>query len=145
MADDAVGQGSTSPDRIDGEITLAPAVETRFWTRLIIIWQHIKNVDLAGEPRLGCGRDVACAIHLFASGEQRCTIAKRPTVELHVRQLDSLGAERFRQVNYLRESIDVPPVNHEIEAQRNSGCANFRSDVELALMRTRAGDFVGQA
>jgi len=55
------------------------------------------------------------------------------------------GAQGFRQVNHLRQSIDVPPVNHEIEAQRNSRCANFRSDIKLTVMRTHAGDFVRQA
>jgi hypothetical protein len=44
----------------------------------------------------------------------------------------------------LRESIDIVPVNYKVQAQRNSGCPDFRGDFELTLMRTRAGDLVGQ-
>jgi hypothetical protein len=44
----------------------------------------------------------------------------------------------------LREAIDVAPVNDEIEAERNSSCANDRSGIKLPLMRACARDFIGK-
>src|SRR5262245_25074883 len=41
--------GEHVADWIYGEISLAPAVKTRFWASLIVIGQHIKDVDLACE------------------------------------------------------------------------------------------------
>ena len=124
---------------------MSPAVETRLGPDLVIIREHIKDIDLAGESRFGCGRDFSRVGDLFARWEQRCAIKKRPAVELRIGQLDSFGSQRFRQFNHLRQAIDVPSVNHKIEAERNAGRPNFPSNVQLMPMRARASDFIGQA
>jgi hypothetical protein len=51
--------------------------------------------------------------------------------------------ERFGQLNHFWQAIDVAPVNDEIETERDSGCANFPSDFQFALVCARAGDLVG--
>jgi hypothetical protein len=43
----------------------------------------------------------------FAGRKQGGAIQKGPAVKLHVRQLDSLRTQRFRQTNQLRQAIDV--------------------------------------
>src|SRR5438132_89501 len=72
------------------------------------------------------------------------TSTTRTSVKQHVGQLDYLGSNRFRELNHLRQAIDVAPVDHKIEAERNSFCANFCSNIQLALMRARPRDFVRQ-
>ena len=81
---------------------------------------------------------------MFLSGQQRCAIEKCPAVKLHVGQLDSFGPKRLRQLNHFRQAIDIAPVNHEIQTKRDSGCADFRSDIQFSAMRARASDFVGE-
>ena len=81
---------------------------------------------------------------MFAGRKQCGAIQKCPAVKLHVRKLDPLRAQRFRQTNHLRQAIDVAPVNDEIEAKWNASCANKRCSGQLALMRAGARDFVAQ-
>src|SRR5262249_38237005 len=101
--------------RINREITLAPAVQTRFGARLVIVWEHIENVDLASKARLCCSRDFSRTNDLLASRKQRRAIEKCPAVKLYVSKFDSLGLERFGQLNYFWQTIDIAPVNHKIE------------------------------
>src|SRR4030095_3106346 len=89
-------------NRIDGEITLAPTIQTWLWPRLIIIREHIEDVDFAGETRLRGRCDFSCARDLFAGRKQRGTVKKGPAVKLHVGELDPPSAESFGQFNYLR-------------------------------------------
>src|SRR5207244_11298337 len=90
------------PDWIDCEVTLSPTAETRFGTRLVIIRQHIEDVDLAGKSRLCCFCDFSRALYLLLRGKERGAIQECPTVELHVCQLDSTRTERFSQIDHLR-------------------------------------------
>src|SRR5438094_1452470 len=135
--------GEHVADWIDGEITPAPAVETRFWPGLIIIGEYIENLHSPGKQSFCCDRHFSRTSNLVVSGQQRCAIKESPSIELHIRQLDSLGFERFSELNHLRQTIDVAPVNHKIEAQRNFCRANFGGDIQFALMREGSGDFVG--
>src|SRR6266567_8062528 len=48
-------------DWIDCEIALSPAVETRFGPGFVIVREHIKDIDLTGEPRLCCAGDFSRA------------------------------------------------------------------------------------
>ena len=52
------------------------------------------------------------------------------------RQSGELAGHRWR--------IDVAPMNDKIEAKRNSGCADFRSSIQLVLVRTSASDFISK-
>src|SRR5437773_6146759 len=45
--------GEYLADWIDCEITLAPAVQARFRPCFVIIREHVEDVDLAGQSRLG--------------------------------------------------------------------------------------------
>src|SRR5439155_3664921 len=102
--------GERIADWIYREITLAPAVETRFRPGLVIVREHIKDVDPAGKPRFGCGCDFSRASDLFARWEQACPIKESPAVELRIGQLDSFGSQRFRQLDHLGQAIDVVAV-----------------------------------
>jgi hypothetical protein len=42
----------------------------------------------------------------------------------------------------LWQAIDIAPVNDEIETERDSGCANYLSRIELPLMGMSASDFI---
>src|SRR5439155_19557841 len=86
------GAGEHVTDGIDSEISLSPAVETRFGPAFVIVWEHIKDVDLSGKPRFCRGRDFSCANNLFAGREQCRAVEESPAVKLRVGELDSLGS-----------------------------------------------------
>ena len=99
---------------------------------------------LPAKPRLGCCRDFSRTNNLLAGWEQRCAIEKCPAIKLYIGELDSLGLERFGELNHLWQAIDVAAVNDKIETKRNSDCADSRSSIQLVLMRPSAGDFVSE-
>src|SRR3954453_6201450 len=104
----------------------------------------MKNVDPPGETRFCCRGHFSRAIHLLACWKQCFAVEKSPAIKLHIGQLDSLGLERLRELNHLRQTIDVAPVNNEVEAEGNSCRANFFSDSKLALMRARACNLISE-
>src|SRR6266404_6996064 len=61
--------GEHVADWIDSEITLTPAVETRFGSGLIIIREHIEDLHTPGKPSFRCGCDFSRTSDLFARWE----------------------------------------------------------------------------
>src|SRR5206468_8682746 len=57
--------GKYLADWIDCEITLAPSVQAGFGPDFVIIWEHVKDVHLAGQSLLGGCRDFSRAHNLL--------------------------------------------------------------------------------
>src|SRR5438128_1362993 len=106
------------------------------------IWR--KLADRVGVRRISCQQCSLTTATAKIDFSLRTTLARLGHPFRSAKPVETFRFEGFRQLNHFRQAIDVAPVNDEIETERNAGSANFRSNVQLALMRARAGDFVGQ-
>ena len=75
---------------------------------------------------------------------QRRAVLQRPAVILHIGDFEPVGVEIDRHLDDVGELVQVLPMHHRIDRQRQIQLAGPFRDFDLLLMRLlEAGDAVG--
>ena len=88
--------------------------------------------------------DAAGLLDLCQRRHQRRAVLQRPAVILHIGDLEPVGVEIDRHLDDVGQLMQVLPVHHRIDRQRQIEFAGPFRDFDLLLMRVlQAGDAVG--
>jgi len=105
---------------------------------------HIDRQN-AFQPRLGFFDDPAGFLDLLQGRHQRGAVLQRPAVILHIGDLEPVGIEIDRHLDDVGELMQVLPVHHRINGERQIELAGPFRDFELFLVGLlESGDAVGQ-
>lgn len=82
-------------------------------------------------------------LDLFAGRQQGGAVAQRPAVELGVREFDTAGAPPQTEVDQVVQGVEVGAVQHDVEAEGESGGADQPGGALLGRERAGARDAFG--
>ncbi len=132
--------------RRDVEELPAPAAHAFLRPQRVIIRHHKVDGQNALEPDLGFLDDAAGLLHLFQGRHQRRAVFQCPAVILHIGDLEPVGVEIDRHLDDVGQLMQVLPVHHRIDRQRQVQFAGPFCDLQLLLMRLlQPGDAVGDS
>ena len=77
-----------------------------------------------------------CLIQLRACWQKRGAIFQRPAVILHMRHFNPRGTPGKRQINHRRQIMQILPMHHGVECQRQARFTHQPCRYLLARMRT---------
>ena len=75
---------------------------------------------------------------------QRGAVLQRPAVVLDVGDLDAVGVERDGHVDHVGQLVEVLPVHHGVDGERQAEFAGPAGGFELLRVALEAGDAVGE-
>src|SRR5829696_6334014 len=99
------------------QVELPPSTVTRLWMRLVVVRQHVGDLHL---PPIALDRalgDLTRPLHLLATGHQSGAVLQSPSVILSVSQLDSIRTEIRGQVYDLSQSVEIGPVEDNVDRE----------------------------
>ena len=107
-----------------------------------IVGEHPQDVDLGADARAESLDRLLAALELLPRRHQRALVRDRPAVVLRVRQLQPLRAELQRQLEQLIDAIEVRPVQHGVDREREAELLRRVRGRDLLRERPVAGDAV---
>ena len=139
---DAAWQGSTSPFGATTIAVRAPAAHARLGQILVEVGKHPEDVDARADSLAEALDRLLRPLELLPGRHQRLLVRDRPAVVLRVRELEPLRAELEREIEYLLDPIEVLPVQHAVDRQREVELLDEVRSRDLLLERPVAGDAV---
>ncbi len=100
----------------------------------MVVGDDMGDLDPVAVPRAGGGDVLFGLPDLLVARREVGPVDPGPAVELGVRELHPVGAERDRQVGDLAEALDIGAVQHGVDGERQSGAGEQGGRGELALV-----------
>ena len=128
--------------RSHGHVGARPPAHAGLGILLVVVRQDPDDLELRAQPGPLFLHHPPPLVELRPGGHQRVAVVKRPAVELRVRELDALGAERFREPDEVAHLVEVLAVQHNVDREREPELPGPAVRGELIAVGRGAGDVV---
>jgi hypothetical protein len=136
--------GEDLSDGIHGQVICAPTLHAWLGAFLEVIGKDVNDLHATRQALFFGQSQRQSALHLLPRRKQSFSVKESPAIKLHTRQFETMGTERFRQGNHGVESLDIAPMEDNIETKRQACLFNGSGSGYFMVVCPGAGNGIAE-